>query len=165
MINSASELSRTNLASVAKVTMGWWVMLVSFLAFQAASKWIVAFELQKKKGTKRKRTDSVNDSGGSLIKALVRAKYRGEGGKVGLTGDRTVGNLMEQSLLFLPALWLHAVLGLSRSIAGFRGCFSRRFLRTCASAPSPRLSCRGSFRKGIRRQVTVPAAPLMPWQL
>ena len=165
MINSASELSRTNLASVAKVTMGWWVMLVSFLAFQAASKWIVAFELQKKKGTKRKRSDSVNDSGGSsLIKALVRAKYRGEGGKLGLTGDRTVGNLMEQSLLFLPALWLHAVLVTPEGAVfwGWRWLAARSIYPVAFYCGIPWL-----FLSTIPAYVCLGAlaAPLMPWQL
>ena len=40
----------------------------------------------------------------------VAVKYGTEGGRYTLTGDRTVGNMLEQSVPFLASLALHAVL-------------------------------------------------------
>eukprot|EP00958_Prasinococcus_capsulatus_P019616 scaffold2437_cov395-Prasinococcus_capsulatus_cf.AAC.27 len=36
-------------------------------------------------------------------------KYGKQAGKIGLLGDRVVGNTLEQALLFLPLLWMHAI--------------------------------------------------------
>ena len=92
------EVDRRSVAAATEVTLAWCALFVVFLAFQALSKWFLVLQ-------PRKEADSR-----SLGRRLASVKYNGKGGKLGLTGDRTVGNMMEQSLLFLPLLWLHALL-------------------------------------------------------
>merc|ERR1711915_475241 len=46
---------------------------------------------------------------GERAPKLKQVKYGPEGGPLGLTGDRTAGNMLEQSLPFLVSLWLHAL--------------------------------------------------------
>ena len=87
--------------AAAQVTLAWCALYSGFLAFQALSKWFLVLRPNEL------RDGAVSQS---LGRRLASVKYGKKGGRLGLTGDRTVGNMMEQSLLFLPLLWLHALL-------------------------------------------------------
>lgn len=88
------------LQGVVKVTVAFTGLYFCFLLFQSFSKF---YAFGKKKAEAKKR--------GEKAPSLKSIKYGGKGGRLGLTGDRTVGNTMEQSLVFLPLLWLAALNG------------------------------------------------------
>ena len=69
-----------------------------FLTFQSFSKFYIL--AQHKKEAKKKG-----------LKVSYRAiKYYNSKDVLALAGDRTLGNFLEQAILFLPLLWMHAVL-------------------------------------------------------
>jgi MAPEG family len=66
-----------------------------FLQFQSYSKFYLYFQQKKQQ---------------PHAKVSLRAiKYYNSQDIWALTGDRTVGNFLEQSIVFLPLLWLHAI--------------------------------------------------------
>jgi hypothetical protein len=91
----ASNLSIKSAAPVLRVTLGFIMLYFSFLMIQSWSKFY-AFHSLKKQGSSGKGP------------SFNQVKYGNEGNKLTLTGDRSVGNLMEQTPLFLLSLWLHA---------------------------------------------------------
>lgn len=84
---------------VVKVTMAWFFLYYLFLAFQSFSKFYIYHML-------RSNTIASKDKNAPSLHAI---KYGDKGGKLGLTSDRTSGNMLEQSVPFLASLWLHAV--------------------------------------------------------
>jgi hypothetical protein len=74
--------------------------LFVFIQFQSYSKFYL---LAKKKAEVRSRD-------GNADKVSFRAvKYYNSRDMMALAGDRCVGNFMEQAIIFLPLLWMHAV--------------------------------------------------------
>lgn len=80
-----------------KVTIAFVCLYYAFLLIQSMSKNYIF--MTQKDGDKDK---------GEGKQSFAKIKY-GSTNKIALMGDRTVGNLLEQSIPFLTALWLHAV--------------------------------------------------------
>ena len=74
--------------------------LFGFIQFQSYSKFYLL--AQKKKEAKEKK-----DGAAVSFRAI---KYYNSRDRLALAGDRTVGNFLEFAILFLPLLWIHAVL-------------------------------------------------------
>lgn len=72
---------------------------VVFMQFQSYSKFYLV--LLKKKEAKEKE--------GSGNVSFREIKYYNSKDLLALTGDRTVGNFLEFSIVFLPLMWLHAL--------------------------------------------------------
>ncbi len=86
---------------------------MTLLAFQSFSK---IYLLKTKKADLAKKDGKKSFS----FKELSKVKYYNRDDTLALAGDRAVGNAHEQSVLFLPLFWLHALLvdpSLSFSIA------------------------------------------------
>jgi len=99
-----------SLAPVVRVTLGFVSLYFAFIAFQSFSKFYLHAKLKaeaKKKGEKPA--------------AFSAIKYGSKGGRLGLCGDRTVGNTIEQALVFLPLLWLSAHSSLGPEQTAFWG--------------------------------------------
>ena len=79
--------------------------------FQSFSKFYII--AQKKKDAKAKAAKdgtSVPERGQGKGKALyLSVKYYNNQDDLALAGDRAVGNVLEQALIFLPLFWLHAL--------------------------------------------------------
>jgi hypothetical protein len=71
-----------------------------FIPFQASSKYYLVNRLRKE----------AREKAGNAAKISFRAvKYYNSKDLLALTGDRTLGNFVEQAIVFLPLLWMHAV--------------------------------------------------------
>ena len=77
-----------------RVYVGWFALYFAFLFSQSYR----TFNFSHKQATEGKTT------------SLAKIKYSTDGGRYTLTGNRTVGNMLEQSVPFLASLALHAVL-------------------------------------------------------
>ena len=83
---------------VLRVTIGWAALYVLCLSYQAWSKFYALSALKKEV----KAADGTAPS-------YIEVKYGLAGSKhFALNADRTAGNMMEQSPIFLAALWTHA---------------------------------------------------------
>jgi hypothetical protein len=92
------KLQADNAAPVLRVTIGWAALYMSFLSYQAWSKFYALSALKKEV----KAADGKAPS-------LMDVKYGSAGNKhFALNADRTAGNMLEQSPIFLAALWTHA---------------------------------------------------------
>jgi hypothetical protein len=107
------KMDLTVLSPTLRITIAWVTLYYMFLFFQAASK-LIAFYAQKEGG------------GGAPDKkavSFIEVKYKGVVGTkyqaLILCGDRTIGNMMEQSLPFIVSLWMHALLVSVRSASVF----------------------------------------------
>lgn len=103
-------LNREHFRPVVLVTVGWSALYFTFLFAQnAAAFWV--HKVRREDG--RKKSDDAPGSPHSGRKPLEFAdvKYGRERSKGGLifTMDRTVGNMLEQSLPFLLGVWLYAL--------------------------------------------------------
>lgn len=77
-----------------------WLYIFVFIQFQSYSKFYLL--AQKKKEAKAKE--------GNETKVSYRAvKYYNSRDVLALAGDRSVGNFVEQAIVFLPLMWLHAL--------------------------------------------------------
>ncbi|EKX33533.1 hypothetical protein GUITHDRAFT_81305 [Guillardia theta CCMP2712] len=87
------------LSPVIRVTIGWAVLLYTFLFYQS---WTKFYAHKKMKDDSKKDTKPPS---------LMDVKYNSAAGSkyLALNGDRTVGNMLEQSTAFLVALWMHAL--------------------------------------------------------
>jgi uncharacterized MAPEG superfamily protein len=95
----SGKLQPENAAPVLRVTIGWAALYFSFLFYQSWSKFYALAVLKKE----------AKGSGGKAP-SFAEVKYGSAGRKYfTLNADRTVGNMMEQSFVFLAALWTHAV--------------------------------------------------------
>ena len=92
---------------VVLVTIGWSTLYYCFLQGQSAAAFWV-HKLRREEANKKVTARSTNVQSSSIPFAQV--KYGREFSSAGLvfTMDRSVGNLLEQSLPFLLALWLNA---------------------------------------------------------
>ena len=85
---------------VLRVFLGWVCLFFAFIFFQSAQKFAAYNQLRRD----AKKTDD-----GDRPPSFGAVKYGGAGAKYGtLTGDRTVGNMLEQAVPFLLCLYLHA---------------------------------------------------------
>jgi MAPEG family len=73
--------------------------LFGFIQFQSYSKFYLYFR-QKKQAKRDDNAPKVS---------FKEVKYYNAKDTMALVGDRTVGNFLEQSILFLPLLWMHAL--------------------------------------------------------
>jgi len=71
----------------------------AFLFSQSAATFYTFLEGRKKKKS--------GDDG--KAPSFGEVKYGGKGTKLNLSMNRTVGNFIEQSIVFLAALWMHAI--------------------------------------------------------
>jgi hypothetical protein len=85
-------------APVAMASLAFGMLFFCFLMIQSAGAFVA---LHTKKTAAKGTADAKAPN-------LAQIKYGGQGGRLVLTGDRSVGNTIEQALVFLPALWLHA---------------------------------------------------------
>lgn len=78
------------------------------IPFQSFSKFYIVS--QKKKEFKAKAAkDGDSKPKGGFKSAYLRIKYYNNEDSLALAGDRAVGNVLEQSLVYLPLYWLHAI--------------------------------------------------------
>lgn len=120
-------------APLLRVCVGWVALFFAFLLFQSGSKFR-AHDLLKA-AAKAKRSDEKPPSFGAV-------KYGSAGHKFGtLVGDRTAGNMLEQSIPFLTGLALHAVLVSVNSAAqlGWLWLLSRLIYPACFAQGIPML--------------------------
>ena len=85
---------------VLRVCVAWGCLFFAFLFFQSAQKFYAHSQL---------RRDSKKTDDGDRPPSFAAVKYGSAGAKYGtLTGDRTVGNMLEQAVPFFLFLYLHA---------------------------------------------------------
>jgi MAPEG family len=78
------------------------------IPFQSFSKFYLL--AQKKKLLKEKaEKDGEQVKKGGGISLFLSTKYYNSQDILALAGDRAVGNVLEQALIFLPLFWLHAL--------------------------------------------------------
>ena len=89
-----------NVGPIFRVMFGWISLYFVFLFYQSWTKFYALIQLKKESKTSDTKAPS-----------FVDVKYGMAAGKkyLALNGDRTVGNMIEQSIPFLASLWLHAV--------------------------------------------------------
>jgi len=97
-IRGPTPLTAATAAPVIRTTLGYIILCFAFFMFQSWTK--LKTHAMLKKSAKKGDTPSSFTS----IKYNLSSRPL----KLCLTGDRTVGNLLEQSLPFLLSLWLHA---------------------------------------------------------
>ena len=130
-------MSPTELLPVVRVTLNFLLLFTVFISFQAFSKFYLFAKLKQQEAAGKKDGSSESQKGiGSTAGLSYKAqrnrrrglrngacfmwpcterlsfygvKYGKQGGKIALLGDRVVGNTLEQGLLFLPLLWMHAI--------------------------------------------------------
>ena len=91
------SLDATHYKGPLQVTMAFLALYFCFLFFQGLSKFYLFFK-EKAKGGNNKSAN------------LTKIKYfGGSTDRLALTGDRTTGNMVEQSVPFLTSLWLCAM--------------------------------------------------------
>ena len=73
-------------------------LYICFIVFQSFSKFYLLSQKQQEAKAK----------GGARV-SLRALKYYNSKDMLALTGDRTVGNYLEFSIVFLPCMWLHAL--------------------------------------------------------
>ena len=81
--------------------------LVVFIQFQSYTKFYIYYYKYKNKNSKKKTDD--NDRGNKHQTSFRNVKYYNTTDILALNGDRTVGNFVEQAIVFLPLLWIHAL--------------------------------------------------------
>lgn len=100
---TGSKLSLLNnpsgFAPVVRVMFGWISLYFTFLFYQSWTKFYALIQLKRDARSSEDKPPSFAD-----------VKYRMAAGNkfFALNGDRTVGNMLEQSFPFLVSLWLHA---------------------------------------------------------
>lgn len=77
------------------------------IPFQSFSKFHLL--AQKKKELKAKDKKSDNNNNSKKLSFFRQVKYYNSQDLLALMGDRAVGNVLEQALVFLPLFWLHAL--------------------------------------------------------
>eukprot|EP00854_Cymbomonas_tetramitiformis_P011332 gene11332-13392_t len=93
MLDSGYQLQQY--APVIKVTGAYMVLFYIFMVFQSFAKFYIYFKTKSNKKSDEKVS-------------LKKIKYASTSG-LGFVSDRTFMNLLEQSPMFLTALWMHAV--------------------------------------------------------
>ena len=127
----ASAADDVHPAPLLRVIVGWLSLYCAFLFFQSATKFRAHSLLR----------DAAQASDGKSP-SFVEVKYGSAGNKHGaLVGDRTVGNMLEQSAPFLTGLVLHAVLVSVDSASQLGWCWllSRLIYPVCFSRGIPLL--------------------------
>ena len=76
------------------------------IPFQSFSKFYLVAQKKKEYRAKAQKDGEQVKKVGSL---LLTTKYYNSQDVLALAGDRAVGNLAEQALIFLPLYWLHAI--------------------------------------------------------
>eukprot|EP01051_Picozoa_sp_SAG22_P021809 SAG22_NODE_4968_length_1120_cov_1.215475_1_plen_211_part_00 len=118
-------------APLLRVCVGWVALYFAFLFFQSASKFRAHDLLKAAAKAKDEKAPG-----------FAAVKYGSAGNKFGaLIGDRTAGNMLEQSIPFLTGLALHAVLVSVNSAAqlGWLWLLSRLIYPACFSQGIPLL--------------------------
>lgn len=98
--------------------------LLFFVQFQSYSKFYIYYYKYKNQIVKNKKdkgslskkdddhitnTNSTTTTTTTTIPSFRNVKYYNTTDLIALNGDRTVGNFLEQSIVFLPLLWIHAL--------------------------------------------------------
>ena len=86
--------------------------LFGFIQFQSYTKFYIYFYKYKKKNLKEKTEDGGTATSSSTKPSTTsfrNVKYYNTTDLLALNGDRTVGNFVEQAIVFLPLLWIHAL--------------------------------------------------------
>jgi uncharacterized MAPEG superfamily protein len=76
------------------------------IPFQSLSKFYIVAQKKKLFKEKAQKDGEQVKKGGSL---LLTTKYYNSQDMLALAGDRAVGNVLEQALIFLPLYWMHAL--------------------------------------------------------
>ena len=118
------ESSKTYYAPVLVVTVAWVLLHYTFLFGQSA----MAFHVLGKE----KRAGLIS---------LRSIKHGGQGGKLMLMANRTVGNFMEQSVAFVPGMWLCAFFydSFSAAVLGWLWLITRTYYPFVYNQPFPAL--------------------------
>ena len=82
-------------------------LYASLLLFQSLSKFYVIAQRKKEFAIAKKEGKPLPPKQKNFA---LNVKYYNADDMLALLGDRAVGNFLEQGLLFLPLLWIHAVL-------------------------------------------------------
>jgi len=78
------------------------------IPFQSFSKFKILSEKKKESKAKAAKDGTQLQKGG--VKSLfLKVKYYNNEDSLALAGDRAVGNVLEQALIFLPLFWMHAL--------------------------------------------------------
>ena len=84
--------------------------LIVFIQFQSYTKFYIYYSKYKTKNPKEKVDHEDDKHAATAIATSFRnVKYYNTTDLLALNGDRTVGNFVEQAIVFLPLLWIHAV--------------------------------------------------------
>ena len=88
--------------------------IFAFIQFQSYTKFYIYYYKYKKKNLKLKSDDGdtsapFQSSTTIPITSFRNVKYYNTTDLLALNGDRTVGNFVEQAIVFLPLLWIHAL--------------------------------------------------------
>jgi hypothetical protein len=78
---------------------------IFFIQFQSYSKFYLYYYKYKKHQGDNNTKDKLNHS----TTSFRNVKYYNTTDLIALNGDRTVGNFIEQSILFIPLIWIHAI--------------------------------------------------------
>ena len=101
-IRGPTPLTSTTAAPIIRTTLGYITLCFAFVTFQSWTK-LKTHAMLKKEAKKEAKKGAATESFNSIKYNLSSKSH-----KLCLTGDRTVGNLLEQSIPFLLSLWLHA---------------------------------------------------------
>lgn len=91
--------SPDDLKGAVQGTLVYLSLFLVFISFQSFSK----FYLREQKNQEAKAKD------GNEKVSFRAIKYYNSRDLMALAGDRTVGNFVEQAIVFLPLLWMHAL--------------------------------------------------------
>jgi MAPEG family len=89
-----------------------------FIQFQSYTKFYIYYrdkQRAKKDATKKNdplpasKTGGGSSSDNTTMTSFRNVKYYNTTDLLALNGDRTVGNFLEQAIVFLPLLWIHAL--------------------------------------------------------
>jgi hypothetical protein len=87
--------------------------LIGFIQFQSYTKFYIYYYKYKNRKLKSDDDATTSSSSSSTSSAAITSfrnvKYYNTTDLLALNGDRTVGNFLEQAILFLPLLWIHAL--------------------------------------------------------
>ena len=78
------------------------------IPFQSFSKYHILAQKKKEFKAKAAKDGSPKPKGG-LKTAFLKTKYYNNEDVLALAGDRAVGNVLEQALVYLPLFWMHAL--------------------------------------------------------
>ena len=83
--------------------------LIFFIQFQSYTKFYIYYYKYKNKNSKKTDDNLSRQTTSPGITSFRNVKYYNTTDLLALNGDRTVGNFVEQAILFLPLLWIHAL--------------------------------------------------------